>query len=541
MDGSARILIIDDDQSMLRLVRTHLTSAGFEVATASNGEEGLHLAESFRPKVIILDLLLPGMDGFVLCRHIRQNPLLAEARILMVTAVFLSEEDIVHGFTLGADQYLVKPDVILSKPIHLHELRAAVEKLLGPESGEEAGTAAALRDRVLLVDDDDRNLRLLRMRFASEGYEVAEALSGPAALALAEEFLPQVILLDVQMPQMSGIDVLKALREKGYDIPVVIMTAHGNEAVAVDAFKSGASDYLVKPIDSALAVRLAGQLIENYRLKKSQEKLTSRLKKISCDLMNRVNHLENQNRKLEEAYAQVRGLSEFNRRFIRSLSQDLRSPLSTLLSFLGLLRDTPEENRDKARERESIDLLFRTAFRLDMNLSNLLYSSRIQTGALVAAAGIVELEPAVEGVLHLARRSIGRPDLRFSWYPESKRHRISGDSALLRDILLNLLDNAVQRIEGVGEVAVEVLLPAPEGAVRPTLHLRIRDTGTRFSDTQLAAMEVVETGVDSLRDGTEVMHLSLCALLAKMQGWRLTLANRPQGGGEAVLEIPLHA
>lgn len=541
MDGSERILVIDDDQSMLRLVRAHLTSVGYEVATASNGEEGLQLAESFLPKVVILDLLLPGMDGFVLCRHIRQNPLFADTRIMMITAVFLSEEDMAHGITIGADQYLVKPDVILSKPIHLQELRSAVQRLLGPRDGGEVPAAPA-KDRILLVDDDERNLRLLRMRFASEGYEVADALSGQAALAIEEEFQPQIILMDVQMPQMSGIDVLKALREKGRDMPVVIMTAHGNEAVAVGAFKGGASDYLVKPIDSALAVRVTGQLIENYRLKKSQEKLTARLKKISCDLMNRVNHLENQNRKLEEAYAQVRGLSEFNRRFIRSLSQDLRSPLSTLLSFLGLLRDTPEENRDKARERESIDLLFRTAFRLDMNLSNLLYSSRIQTGALIAAAGIVDLEPAVESVLHLARRSLGRSDLRFSWYPESKRYRISGDSALLRDILLNLFDNAVQRMEGPGEVAVEVLLPpTPEGADRATILLRIRDTGSRFSETDLAATSVASIGSDTIRDGTEAMRLSLCALLAKMQGWRLILSNRPQGGGESVLEIPFHA
>lgn len=541
MAEGARILVIDDDQSMLRLIRANLSAAGYTVATAGTGEEGLQLAETFHPRVVILDLLLPGMDGFAVCRKFRENPAYADTAILMATAVYLSEEDARRGFTTGADQFLVKPDVILSKPVHLRDLRATVERLLAGPTPSEPAHEAAPKERVLLVDDDDKNLRLLRMRFASEGFEVQEALSGQAALELEESFAPQVVLMDLKMPTMSGLDVLKVLRERGRDVPVVIMTAHGSESVAVEAFKGGAADYLIKPIDSALAVRMAAQIIERYRLRRSQEQLTERLKKISCDLVNRVNHLEQQNRKLEEAYTAVRGLSEFNRRFIRSLSQELRAPLSTILSFLSLLRDTPPEHRDPVRERESLEIVFKTAFRLEVNLSNLLYLSRIQAGALTTAAGTLELEPAVEGVLHLARRSLGREGFGITWFPESRRHRVVGDAALMRDILVNLLDNAQLRTEGGGEVTVEVLVPEEAAGPGPRrVHLRLRDNGSRHPDEDLAAWPVTELAPESVRQGAEAVRLNLSRHLAEVQGWRLSVTNRPQGGGEAVLEIPAH-
>ncbi len=326
MTTATCILVIDDDQGMLRLIRSHLGAAGYQVETAANGEEGLRLAESLRPKIIILDLLLPGMDGFVVCRRVRENPNLKETSILMVTAVYLSEEDQRHGFKMGADDYLVKPDMILSKPVHLKELKNAVENLLSAERrGEVPAPIEAQKDKVLIVDDDEKNIRLLTMRFASEGFDVRSASSGQEGLNELDSFSPNVMLMDLKMPVMGGLDVLRIMREKGYDIPVVIMTAHGSESVAVDSFKMGADDYLVKPFDTASAVQQVARLIERHRLQKRQEQLTERLKRISCDLVNRVNHLEVQNQKLEKAYNEVRGLSEFNKRFIRSLSQELRA------------------------------------------------------------------------------------------------------------------------------------------------------------------------------------------------------------------------
>jgi DNA-binding response OmpR family regulator len=533
---SHKVLVIDDDQSVCRLIRSHLGANGYIVEVAQDGEAGLAKAIEFDPRLIILDLLLPGMDGFQVCRKIREDPALSSVKILMLTAIYLSEEDKLKGFRVGADEYIVKPDVILSKPIHLKDLKETVDAIVRDSTPE--ATTETSKDRVLVVDDDERNLRLMKMRLLSEGFEVEEVTTGGAALERMEPFQPHLLLLDINMPAMSGVDVLREVRQRGMDIPVVMMTAYGSEAIAVESFSLGADDYLIKPFDTATAARRLRQLIDGYRLKRSRDQLTERLKKISCDLVNRVNRLELQNQRLEEAYSMVRGLSEFNQRFIKSLSQELRAPLAMILSFSSLLKETPPDKRDPASEQECLTAIFRTAFRLEVNLSNLIYLSRLQAEALSVIPGTLSVEPLLEEVLALARRALLREDVHITWYPEREKHLVSGDPTLFKDILINLLDCSLQRMEGPGAITVELLKEAPlKGKASRTVSLRIRDDGTSFREEDLMRSNVVELSPESLRLGAEHVRLNLCRHLASLLGWTLELANRPTGGGEALLRM----
>lgn len=540
MSANGRILVIDDDQSLLRLVKSHLGAHGYQVETAATGEKGLEMVASFRPKVIILDLLLPGLDGFAVCRHIRERAEFASVRILLLTAVYLSEEDALQGFHVGADAFLMKPDLILTKPVHLKELKDAVDGLFS--DAEVAAAPGAPADRILIVDDDERNLRLLKMRFQSEGFEVGEASDGHAALRQIEAFQPHLVLSDVKMPAMSGLDLLRETRSMGYDGPFMVMTAYGSEAVAVDAFSHGAEDYLIKPFDSATAVRRIRRLIENHRLRKSSEQLTDRLKRISIDLVERVNHLELQNQRLEEAYAKVKGLSEFNQRFIKSLSQELRAPLSTLLSFATILQDTPSGDRDPVAEREVLSIIYRTAFRLEINLSNLIYLSKLQSGLSGVIMGSVELEPTLEEILALARKSLGREGVDIRWYPGAEPTVVLGERILLRDLMINLLDNAIQRTEGEGEITVEVIreMREADGRAVPWAGLRVRDTGNAHPAKDLATLDLEGVDPAALKEGSESVRLGLCRKLAEGAGWSLAVTNRPTLGGEALLRMPVH-
>jgi len=542
MADDRRVLIIDDDQSMLRLIKTRLGAAGYNVEGASDGETGLRLVHEFRPRMVILDLLLPGIDGFVVCRRIREDPTLSGITIVMMTAVYLSEEDMVQGFRIGADDYLVKPDVILSKPLHLKELVETVDSVFA--LGSAPAPYGPVKDRIMVVDDDEKNLRLLKMRFASEGFSVREMDNGQKALDGLEDYQPHLVLLDIKMPGMSGLDVLKEIRHREYDFPVVMMTAHGSEAIAVEAFEYGADDYFIKPFDTAQGARRVTHLIERHRLKKSRDQLTERLKKISCDLVNQVNHLEIQNQRLEEAYAKVRGLSEFNQRFIKSLSQELRAPLAMILSFLSLLRDTSEEQRDPERETETLATLFKTAFRLELTLSNLLYISRAQADILKVVPGAIEVEPAMEELLRLAEKSLGDEGIRITWYPERKTHRVEGDATLFHDIVINLLHNSIHRMEGKGEVVLEFLeasAPAPDRPAGENRHrLRVRDSGSWFSEQELTTSNVKDLNPESMKEGSEHIRLNLCRHLADIMGWSLELTNRPAGGCEMILDMVVY-
>lgn len=528
------ILVIDDDPSVRRLLTSHLTSLGYGVEAVPDGETGIKKAKSLKPDLIILDLLLPGIDGFQVCQKIRAEESLSSVHIVMLTAIYLSEEDRIAGFRVGTNGYIVKPDVFLSKPVHLAELAETVDKVISGK--RDALPPPPGPDRILIVDDDESNLRLLTMRLASEGFDVDSAMTGAEALDKMMTFEPQIILLDIQMPVMSGIDVLNELKKKNVRVPVVMMTAYGSESVAVEAFAKGAADYLIKPFDSGSAARRIRRIIDGYRLKLSQEKLTERLKKISFDLLNRVSHLERQNERLEEAYSTVRGLSEFNQRFIKSLNAELRAPLSMILSFASLLRDTPREQMDPESEAECLASIFATAFRLEIRLSNLIYLSRIQAGALEPVTGVFTLEPLVEEVLALVKKTLARDFIKVAWFPQEAVHEVEGDSAIFRDILTNVLDSAVHRIEGPGEIKLELVV-GKHGKGDECL-LKICDDGRLFTEADVLEVDLQDTTFEFLQQGSENLRMNLCRHLSALLGWSFGISNRPTGGGEISLALP---
>lgn len=118
------ILIIDDEEDILELVRYNLTKEGYDVRTAVTGEEGLRVAKAEHPGLIILDLMLPGLDGLEVCRQLKRHPALAEVPIIMLSAKG-EEADVVSGLELGADDYVTKP---FSPRILLARVKAALRK-----------------------------------------------------------------------------------------------------------------------------------------------------------------------------------------------------------------------------------------------------------------------------------------------------------------------------------------------------------------------------------------------------------------------------
>ena len=129
---SHRILLIDDEDDILEFIRYNLTKAGYEVYTARNGAEGLQQAAAHRPHLILLDMMMPVMDGIETCRALRRDPALKETMVVFLSALG-EEEQQLAGFGAGADDYITKPFNIL-------EVKARVKALL-----RRAGTACRLR------------------------------------------------------------------------------------------------------------------------------------------------------------------------------------------------------------------------------------------------------------------------------------------------------------------------------------------------------------------------------------------------------------
>lgn len=148
------------------------------------------------------------------------------------------------------------------------------------------------QDRILVVDDNPEFRKFLGEDILPQyGYETLLARSGREALRLMSEENPALVLLDVQMPDISGLQVLEEMQEQHLDLPVIMMTAYGSESVAVKAFQLGAADYLIKPFDLSLARATIDQQLDQVRLRREKERLSRELELARRDLERRVREL----------------------------------------------------------------------------------------------------------------------------------------------------------------------------------------------------------------------------------------------------------
>ena len=200
------VLIIDDDPVARQILVRFFEGAGFEVAEAADGNAGLVCARELRPALITLDVLMPGLDGWGVLRELKADPELARIPVLMVS--ILDEKN--KGFALGASDYM-------TKPIDRDRLLTLLDKY---RADGDTGT-------VLLVEDDPDTRQMMHRMFVSEGWRVREAENGRVALDSVAQAPPDLIMLDLMMPEMDGFEFLAALRTRPawVDIPVIVVTA----------------------------------------------------------------------------------------------------------------------------------------------------------------------------------------------------------------------------------------------------------------------------------------------------------------------------
>jgi CheY-like chemotaxis protein len=247
------VLVIDDDATARELIANHLREEGFSVATANSGRDGLRRAGELRPMAITLDVLMPDLDGWTVLAALRGNPELADIPVVMATVTDQQRK----GMALGAAGYL-------TKPIDRDQLIA----LLRPFQ------ARVRRTRVLMVEDDPAQRMSIRSVLEPQQWRVTEADNGRVALDLLAKEIPDIILIDLMMPEMDGFDLIAALRKQPdwRRIPVIVITALDLTAADRARLNSGVEGILLKSsFDPAHLVQTVRQAVANARRKNLSE------------------------------------------------------------------------------------------------------------------------------------------------------------------------------------------------------------------------------------------------------------------------------
>ena len=220
------VLVIDDEARARQVISDASRSAGFAVIEAASGEEGIVIMRKSRPDAIILDVIMPGQDGWSVLREIKADDALRDIPVILATVVADRE----MGLAFGAVAHLIKP-------IDARELIDTLTAVAGPG-----------RRDVLIVDDDPATRELFRRVLTREGWLVREAADGRRGLAELEAARPTVMVLDLMMPNMDGFALLRAIQERQdlADIPVVVVTSKDLTREELDWLKVRATEIVRK-------------------------------------------------------------------------------------------------------------------------------------------------------------------------------------------------------------------------------------------------------------------------------------------------------
>ncbi len=252
MSTVRKVLVVDDEADVREVIVEYLREEGFEIVEAANGLEALLQVKRVRPDAVLLDLMMPRLGGLDAIKRIHAFD--RKIRVLVITGV-LDAELHRRARALGAA-------AVFPKPLSPAEIVAALRGEAPPEPPPPPAEPAARRTApasILLVEDDPDERAKLEQALVRKGYEVRLARDAATGVRAVVERAPDVVLLDVEMPGLSGVGVLPTVAALAPDAKVIMVCESGNVELAKRTLAFGAFDYVTKPVDDAVL----GQSIES--------------------------------------------------------------------------------------------------------------------------------------------------------------------------------------------------------------------------------------------------------------------------------------
>jgi two-component system NtrC family sensor kinase len=458
------ILVIDDSVTFREELRRALEGLGYEVITATSGEKGLRLASTHRPAALIVDGVMPGMDGATVIRRMRLDAALRGMPCLMLTA---SEEQgaELRALDAGADAFVRKEedmDVIMAR-------FAAMLRTARTES--QSTSSLASPKRILAVDDSPTYLQELASALRDEGYDVVLAHSGEDAIEILAVQTVDCILMDLMMPGIGGQETCRRIKASPTlrNTPLIMLTAVEDRRALIEGLATGADDYIAKSNEfDVLRARIQAQMrrkqfedenrgIRDQLLSSELEAAEARAaRKIAEAKAELVEELKYKNQELEA--------------FSYSVSHDLRAPLRSIDGFSQALLEDYGESLDETAQGY-LHRIKTAAGRMSELIEDMLQLSRISRAEVNRAS--VDVSALARSVAdELAQRN---PERTVSVQIQPGLHA-DVDPGLMKVLFENLLGNAWKFTQRTEKARIEV---KAESRTAETVFL-VMDNGAGF-------------------------------------------------------------
>ncbi len=472
LDSSAATLLVIDDSATFRdSLKSALEAAGYTVATAETGEEGLRTAVALRPQAIIVDGTLPGgIDGATVIRRLKQDVALRHTPCLLLTASE-EREDELRALEAGADGYLRKE---ADAHVLLARITAMLRSARPPSMAVSDSSSFLGPKKILAVDDSATYLNEVSDELRAEGYDVIMARSGREALELLGVQPVDCILLDVLMPGLSGHETCRRIKGTSAwkEIPLLMLTSLDERQAMVEGINAGADDYIPKSGDfEVLRARLRAQL-----RRKQYEDENRRVRQQLLDKEIEATYARAA-QEIAEARAALAGELERKNKeleaFSYSVSHDLRAPLRSIIGFSQLLLEQ-DGGQLTPKAQDYVGRIRVAGGRMGQLIDDLLDLSRVSRTELhrqqvdlsqlarSVAAELSKREPRHEAVFTVEDGLV-----------------VEADARLMRVALDNLLGNAWKFTAKTPQARIEVgSVPGQELPI-----YFVRDNGAGFDMT----------------------------------------------------------
>ncbi|NUP13214.1 MAG: response regulator [Polyangiaceae bacterium] len=472
------VLVVDDSPTFRDELRRALEGAGYVVFTAASGEEGLRAAATHRPTALLVDGVMPGIDGATVIRKIRLDAALRGTPCILLTASDDRGEEL-RALDAGADAFVRKDE-------DLEVVLARLGAVLRRASNESAdGSALHAPKRVLVVDDSETYLQVIASVLRSDGYDVVMARSGEEALEMLAVQTVDCILLDLVMPGLSGKDTCRQIKSTPNlrDLPLIIVTSIEDRHAMIEGLTLGADDFIAKSSDlDVIKARVRAQIrrkqFEDAHRRIREELLRSQLEATEARSARQLAEaraalVESKAKMAEELERKNKELEAFS----YSVSHDLRGPLRSIHGFSHLLLEDYANVLD-ADGRDYLLHVRAAAQRMSDIIDDLLLLSRVSRAELRRApTDLAEIARNVAAELQNRH-----PD-RTVELAISEGLVADADYRLMRVVFDNLIGNAWKFTAKTPEARIELGVMETERDGDGNAVFFVRDNGAGFDMT----------------------------------------------------------
>ena len=434
------VLIVDDDRIIREQLGKELKRNFFSTFIAADGETALDLFDREEIDILLIDIRLPDIDGLELLTKVKARK--PGCEVIVMTG-FGTHDIAIQSLRRGAIDYL-------EKPIQSEDLNAAIGRAKEKLSEKEELT---YRNVLLVIDDDEEILKLMTRTLEKEGYDVHGASDGTEGLNIIEKTKVDVIITDIQMKGLNGIEVFQQAKKMYRDIEGIMVTGHKDQQLAIQAVRAGAIDYITKPInldDLIFAIQKAierinlnrNRLYRNRELKLTSEIITKMNDELEKKITERTETLKSTQVQLFQT-SKLATLGEM----AAGLAHELNQPLAGISLISRHLQKLAERGKLTEEEiRTSLQDVESSVKRMSLIIQH------IRTFARQDALKFTEvnIDATLEYALNLLGEQLRLHEIEVVREPSQDLPKVQGEPYQLEQVWINIISNARDALDEAG-------------------------------------------------------------------------------------------